>query len=453
VDLFYQDYSSAPTYPILCGSKLPGDFGEVFVPGTSMTELFDTEGSETSASAATNGTGAGGGGGMTRSGSYSQLGGGGATASKLGAESEHHQALLEYKLVLMNKQENLGLGLGHVVRRKYGNPVPIKTVGNKGSVELRGPAAVVLPSTARKVAQGLMGAAGAVATVGTAVPAAAVNRLQQGLRGTPEKKALYKSNSTNGANVISTEPGTMLVRLSSANTPRDRQTRRTSTLRSTSSLGDHHHHSTPPPKPVDDQDALEAFEAMQQVPAIIPTSAPGGGGGGTGGTGGGVDNAEIAGVGSARGGGIPDVLATSKSGHVADEDVFTSEEAATEAVLQTEAAVGGGTPQLNRVTSTDHSARNKLLQPLEGEVSEYTGQMVEEQGKKIQRDHSNNHQFIQNSLFTHQLIFYPFSLIFLQSNGSGLSRSRAKASAFLSSLLTSLQLLLIPSTPTPSSSP
>lgn len=360
VDLFYQDYTSAPTYPILCGSKMPGDFGEVFVPGTSMTEVFDADGSETGASAATSNTNTGGG-GMTRSSSYNQVGRA-AASSKLGAENEHHQALLEYKLVLMNKQESLGLGLGHVRRRKYGYPVPIKTVGNKGSVELRGPAAVPPPSTTKMVAQGLMEAAG------TVMPAA-VNRLQQGLRGTPEKKPMNSSKGTNGADVVGTEPGTMFVRLSS--TPHDR----TATLRNgASSLGDRHG-QTSLPKPVDDQAALEAFEAMQQMPTIIPSNAPSGVG---------LEGGESTGAGIV--GGIPSVMATTKSGRVTDNAVFESEEAAVGAGHYQEdaaaaAAAATGASQVGKRVSAD--TRNKLRQSLNGAASgDITDQMIEEQGKK-----------------------------------------------------------------------
>jgi hypothetical protein len=414
-----------------------------------MTELFDTDGgSDTGASTGTNTGGVGGAGGMGRSSSHGHLGG--PSASKLGAESEHHQALLEYKLVLMNKQESLGLGLGHVRRRKYGNPVPIKTVGNKGSVELRGPAAVAPPSTAKRVAQGLMGAAGAVATAGTAMPAAAVSRIQQGLRGTPEKKPMYQTTtsgkSTTGADVVSTEPGTMLVRLSSTTSPRDRgQMRRTSTLRSTtSSLGDHH--NTPTPKPVDDQDALEAFEAMQQVPAIIPTAAPTG----SGGAGDGADGGAV-GVG-ARSGGLPSVLPTSKSGRVTDNAIFETEEAAVEAVLEAEtAATSAATAQLNKVVSID--TRRKLLQPLEGgESADIANQMIEEQGKQ----NCNLIFKVLNSFtcrFCKLIFIYSLFLLLVQCNDSSvLSRSRAKANVSLNSLSTLLLPLLIPSTHTPSSS-
>jgi len=374
VDLFYQDHSSAPTYPILCGSKFPGDFGEVFVPGTSMTESFSADGSETGASAATNNTG-GGGGGMTKSSSHGQLGR--APTGKPGGESEHHQALLEYKLVLMNKQESLGLGLGHVRRRKYGHPVQIRTVGNKGSVEIRGPASIPPPSTAKKVAQGL---AGAVATAGTVMPAA-VGRVQQGLRGSPAQKppktSKATSGGTNGADVVSTEPGTMFVRLSSS-TPHDR----TSSFHKnrTSSLGDCQG-QTPAPKPVDDQDALEAFEAMQQVPAIIPTAEPSGGIEGSGSGAVGLEGGETVGMDAAHGGGRPSVMATSKSGQFTDNAVFDSKQAAAEAVLKQEKAAAG-TPQLGKRVQLD--TRNKLLQPMQGAASgEITDQMVEEQGRKL----------------------------------------------------------------------
>jgi hypothetical protein len=37
--------------------------------------------------------------------------------------------MLEYKLVLMNKQDSLELGLAHVARRKYSAAVHIKTAG------------------------------------------------------------------------------------------------------------------------------------------------------------------------------------------------------------------------------------------------------------------------------------------------------------------------------------
>ena len=39
------------------------------------------------------------------------------------------QALLEYKLVLMNKQEDVMVGLAHVPRRRYSPAIKITTVG------------------------------------------------------------------------------------------------------------------------------------------------------------------------------------------------------------------------------------------------------------------------------------------------------------------------------------
>lgn len=39
------------------------------------------------------------------------------------------QTLLEYKLVLMNKQEEVMVGLAHVPRRRYSSGIRITTVG------------------------------------------------------------------------------------------------------------------------------------------------------------------------------------------------------------------------------------------------------------------------------------------------------------------------------------
>ena len=276
VDLFYQDYSSAPSQPLLCGASFPGDYGEVFVPGTSMTEVVEKDGG-------------------------SEVGGQGPasffTGISNGSSSSLKQAVLEYRLVLMNKQESVGLGLGHVKYRKYGNPVPIKTVGNKGSVELRGPPAVQPSSRARKVAQGLKG----VAHAGAAVPVAALGQLgamaglhRPGSAALEKKrreellsdshKSLSARHSMIGdtvADVVSTEPGTMLVRLTSAAamTSGDKKPRRRGSIRrgttwergnaSKKSKADDLYKGEEPPSPgmhADDAEAHAALLAMQQVP-------------------------------------------------------------------------------------------------------------------------------------------------------------------------------------------
>lgn len=100
VDLFYKDHTSAPGNPVLLGAPLPWDFGEVFTPGTTITELAGVTGSVW--------------------GESQDDGGGGGDMS---------EALLEYKLVLMNKQDEVRMGLAHVPHRSYAGGIKVKTVG------------------------------------------------------------------------------------------------------------------------------------------------------------------------------------------------------------------------------------------------------------------------------------------------------------------------------------
>lgn len=53
---------------------------------------------------------------------------GGSQAGAAGAE-EVSEAVLEYKLVLMNKQDEVALGLAHVPHRQYSQGLKITTVG------------------------------------------------------------------------------------------------------------------------------------------------------------------------------------------------------------------------------------------------------------------------------------------------------------------------------------
>lgn len=206
-----------------------------------------------------------------------------------GSSSSLKQAVLEYKLVMMNKQENLGLGLGHVKYRKYGNPVPIKTVGNKGSVELRGPPAAPQRSRAKSIAKGIKD----VASAGAAVPVAALGHLGglAGLRpGSPERRRreelLSESNRSLSArhsmigdtvaDVVSTEPGTMLVRLTSAASmpTTERKQRRRASVRRLSTCERNNRSAGSIPKVEEivkeehlpDSEAQAALQAMQQVP-------------------------------------------------------------------------------------------------------------------------------------------------------------------------------------------
>jgi len=114
IDLFYRDKTSAPTQPLMLGHPFPWDYGEVFTPGTSMTEAFDIKGGSEDASVM--GWGVSG-------------GSNGSLQNGAGGDGCMDQAVLEYKLVLMNKQEELALGLAHVRKRRYSQPLNIKTVG------------------------------------------------------------------------------------------------------------------------------------------------------------------------------------------------------------------------------------------------------------------------------------------------------------------------------------
>ena len=107
VDLFFKD-TAASSHPL--GFSLPWEYLEVFAPGTSLTEDMDRVQSRVNNST-----------GETVDAPVPQ---GGHTTSQV---------------VLMNLQEDLALGLAHVSNRKYSQPVVIKTVGNKGTVELKGP--------------------------------------------------------------------------------------------------------------------------------------------------------------------------------------------------------------------------------------------------------------------------------------------------------------------------
>jgi hypothetical protein len=305
VDLFYRDRHSAPPQPLLLGASLPWDYGEVFTPGTSMTEAFDGGASEAGSDAPWARAAAG------------------AAASAASQQSGGKQSVLEYKLVLMNKQEEVRLGLAHVRRRRYAQPVPIKTAGererggavwvrraqtiddnaiftlafarvselcfrasagNKGSVELRGPAAAE-PTVPQQVAAGLRQA--------VAVPGAALGALRN-LRaeseassddGAPRAPAAGGSHDlaahaaaatpslarrSIGAggtmDVVSKEAGTMLVRLTSSGSAARRQRKLPSVLRRSSA-------SLPPSTAgsafpaVLEEEAEAALEAMQRLPA------------------------------------------------------------------------------------------------------------------------------------------------------------------------------------------
>lgn len=108
VDLFYQDQASAPGNPFLLGAPLPWEYGEVIAPGTSMTEMVKLRGAAAS-----------------DFGSFTW-----AQSSLDGLEEEElAQAVLEYKLVLMNKQDSVRLGLAHAPSRQYGPSIQIKTAG------------------------------------------------------------------------------------------------------------------------------------------------------------------------------------------------------------------------------------------------------------------------------------------------------------------------------------
>ncbi|RMZ53056.1 hypothetical protein APUTEX25_001175, partial [Auxenochlorella protothecoides] len=114
VDLFTRDRASAPAQRWLLGAALPWDHGEVFSPGTSMTEGLD-------AAAAGEGL---------ESGGWLGAGGSAGTHSNAGTTAPGSflpSAVLEFKLVLMNRQESLRFGLAHVPRRRYSPSIPVKT--------------------------------------------------------------------------------------------------------------------------------------------------------------------------------------------------------------------------------------------------------------------------------------------------------------------------------------
>lgn len=104
VDLFFKD-SAASSHPL--GFTLPWEYLEVFAPGTSLTDDLDR---------------------------VQDL-----QDHRADSGREDHAHDMKNQVVLMNQQEDLALGLAHVSNRKYSQPVVIKTVGNKGTVELKGP--------------------------------------------------------------------------------------------------------------------------------------------------------------------------------------------------------------------------------------------------------------------------------------------------------------------------
>jgi len=123
VDLFYQDKDWAPG--LFFGAT------DVFSPGTTLTQElggFQEEGSSSVADSATNAW------------RKTAVAGGGKGRSVAGVSTlTSAEIALEYKLVMMNKQEELRLGLAQVPKRKFSQGIQIKTVGNKGTVELKGP--------------------------------------------------------------------------------------------------------------------------------------------------------------------------------------------------------------------------------------------------------------------------------------------------------------------------
>ena len=102
VDLFFKD-AEAASHPL--GLALPWEYSEVFAPGTSLTGDLDVKSKDKSFD----------------------------TAEVLETPGS------SYKVVLMNQHEDLALGLAHVSNRRYSQPVGVKTVGNKGTIELKGP--------------------------------------------------------------------------------------------------------------------------------------------------------------------------------------------------------------------------------------------------------------------------------------------------------------------------
>ena len=193
VDLFLKDKASAPIHPLLLGASLPGTFGEVFAPGTSMTEaLPDDDASEITGPSH-----------RLRNGNNS-VGDDSEIESVIDQanvdDNPMNHAILEYKLVLMNKQDELSLGLSHVRRRRYSQPVNIKTVGNKGSVEIKGPGFEYHPEDA----------------------ASPTDRdeedehLSTRLSHQPLKTTRHHHPETPGhfADLLGVQPGTMLVRIS-----------------------------------------------------------------------------------------------------------------------------------------------------------------------------------------------------------------------------------------------
>jgi hypothetical protein len=102
VDLFYRDFGKSAS-SAFWELSWPWNYVEVFSPGTSWTEALDQK-------------------------------------TQVSNDLESPDVTGEsMKIVLMNKQDEIALGLAHVGNRKYSQPLGIKTVGNKGTIELKGP--------------------------------------------------------------------------------------------------------------------------------------------------------------------------------------------------------------------------------------------------------------------------------------------------------------------------
>ena len=187
VDLMYRDQASVPRSPFLLGFALPWDHGEVFTPGappqllgvvwaarraalrgvneaqhflptprcatgTTLTEMMSgREPSEIGGSSFFDRTSAWLTGPEVNQVSPAGRGRQAGRAGRLGCSFSSPaqrprvanacnpppltplQALLEYKLVLMNKQEDVELGLAHVPQRRYSPGIKVTTVGAWGS--------------------------------------------------------------------------------------------------------------------------------------------------------------------------------------------------------------------------------------------------------------------------------------------------------------------------------
>lgn len=237
VDLFLKDKLSAPSIPMI-GASIPGSFGEVFAPGTSMTETYPDNVSEITGNT------------QRLQGDNSQDE---TKTDDLGLKNAGifdnnsiDQTLLEYKLVFMNKQDELSIGLGHIQMRRYSQPVNIKTVGNKGTIQIKGPGCRIEESKSTSVQK--------------------LNRLKWKNSNEPPQVDMmshyWPDTPGHFADLVDSNPGTMMVRISTTR----RGTREHRNRKTLSTSSDRDNDNSRHEKFSEKSNAAAALKAMKTIP-------------------------------------------------------------------------------------------------------------------------------------------------------------------------------------------